>query len=63
MNGWASLSLMTLPADALEISVWEMGPGPNGSVEVSFVCKDLTSGKVAIANGVAYVKAKASSKL
>jgi peroxisomal enoyl-CoA hydratase 2 len=54
---------MKLLADALEISMWEMGPGPSGSVEVSFVCKDLTSGKVAIANGVAHVKAGASSKL
>lgn len=62
-SGFVGSPLMILSADALEISMWEMGPGPNGSVEVSFVCKDLTSGKVAITNGVAYVKAGASSRL
>lgn len=34
------------PGDTLETSVWEMGPGPDGSVELSFVTKNLDSGKV-----------------
>lgn len=51
------------PGDSLEISIWEMGPGPNGTVEVAFACKDLTSGKMAISNGVAHVATKASSRL
>jgi acyl dehydratase len=51
------------PGDVLEISIWEMGSGPNGTAEVAFVCKNLTSGKVAISNGVAHIVSKASSKL
>lgn len=32
--------------DTIETSIWEMGPGPDGTTEVSFVAKNLTSGKV-----------------
>ncbi|KAG8723223.1 hypothetical protein FRC09_004205 [Ceratobasidium sp. 395] len=33
------------PGDVLETSVWEMGPGPDGTTEVAFVQKNLASGK------------------
>lgn len=49
--------------DELETSMWEVGPGPNGTVEIAFVCKNTTSGKIAIANGVAHVMKKTSSRL
>lgn len=51
------------PGDALETSIWEVGPGPNGTTEVAFVTKDLTSGKVCLSAGVAYVKKVERSKL
>jgi acyl dehydratase len=34
------------PGDALETEAWEVGPGPKGTIEVAFVTKNLTSGKV-----------------
>lgn len=34
------------PGDELETSAWEVGPGPNGTTEITFITKDLTSGKV-----------------
>lgn len=34
------------PGDELETQVWEIGPGPNGTTELTFVTKDVTSGKV-----------------
>lgn len=36
------------PGDALETQVWEVGPGPAGTTEVTFITKDLTTGKVCI---------------
>ena len=36
------------PGDALETSVWEMGPAPGGLTELSFVTRDLSTGKVRI---------------
>ncbi|EPQ50563.1 multifunctional beta-oxidation protein, partial [Gloeophyllum trabeum ATCC 11539] len=51
------------PGDALETSAWEVGPGPDGTVEVSFVTKNLTSGKVALGGGIAYIKKVEKSKL
>ncbi|KAG6878438.1 hypothetical protein C0992_008157 [Termitomyces sp. T32_za158] len=51
------------PGDALETSVWEVGPGPNGTVEVTFVTKNLTSGKIALGGGIAYIRKAPSSKL
>ncbi|KAJ6457780.1 peroxisomal dehydratase [Mycena vitilis] len=53
------------PGDALETEAWEVGPGPNGTVELAFVTKNLTSGKVALGGGIAYIKkaAGASAKL
>ncbi|KAF7343268.1 putative enoyl-CoA hydratase 2 [Mycena venus] len=43
------------PGDALETQAWEVGPGPAGTIEVAFVTKDLTSGKVVLGNGIAYI--------
>jgi acyl dehydratase len=34
------------PGDELETSAWEIGPGPNGTTEITFITKDLTSGQV-----------------
>jgi peroxisomal enoyl-CoA hydratase 2 len=51
------------PGDALETSVWEVGAGPNGTIEVAFSTKNLTSGKVVLGNGTAYVKKTEKSKL
>ena len=51
------------PGDALETAIWEMGPGPDGTTEVAFVTKDVDSGKVCLASGVAYVRKAAKSKL
>lgn len=36
------------PGDALETQVWEVGPGPNGTTEVTFVTKNLATGKVSV---------------
>jgi acyl dehydratase len=36
------------PGDALETQVWEVGPGPAGTTEVTFVTKNTTTGKVCI---------------
>jgi len=34
------------PGDALETQIWEVGPGPDGTTEVTFITKNLNSGKV-----------------
>lgn len=34
------------PGDTLETQVWEVGPGPAGTTEVTFITKNATSGKV-----------------
>lgn len=34
------------PGDALETQIWEVGPGPDGTIEVTFVTKNLKTGKV-----------------
>ncbi|KAG8710405.1 hypothetical protein FRC08_017205 [Ceratobasidium sp. 394] len=44
------------PGDTLETSIWEMGPGPDGTTEVAFVQKNLASGKIALGAGVAYIR-------
>ncbi|KAH9924966.1 peroxisomal dehydratase [Epithele typhae] len=55
------------PGDALETSIWDMGParapGHEGETEVAFVTKNAASGKVALGAGVAYVKKVEKSKL
>ncbi|KLO18657.1 peroxisomal dehydratase [Schizopora paradoxa] len=51
------------PGDALETSVWEIGPVGGGFTEVAFVTKDVTSGKICLGNGVAYIKKIEKSKL
>ncbi|KAF7343269.1 putative enoyl-CoA hydratase 2 [Mycena venus] len=42
------------PGDALETEAWEVGPGPEGTIEVAFQTRNLTSGKVVLGGGVAY---------
>ncbi|TFY61920.1 hypothetical protein EVG20_g6878 [Dentipellis fragilis] len=44
------------PGDALEVSAWEVGQGPDGTTEVVFETKNLQTGKVAIGGGHAFVK-------
>ena len=51
------------PGDELETAIWEVGPGPNGTTEYSFVMKNATTGKVCLGAGVAYVKKAEKSKL
>jgi peroxisomal enoyl-CoA hydratase 2 len=34
------------PGDALETQIWEIGPGPDGTTEVTFITKNLATGKV-----------------
>ncbi|KAJ3905521.1 peroxisomal dehydratase [Lentinula edodes] len=51
------------PGDALETQIWEVGPGPNGTTEVTFVTKNLRTGKNALGGGIAYIVKSPSAKL
>ncbi|KAF7762145.1 hypothetical protein Agabi119p4_8738 [Agaricus bisporus var. burnettii] len=51
------------PGDKLETQAWEVGPGPEGTTEVTFITKNMTSGKVCIGGGIAYVKKPSHAKL
>ncbi|EJU01567.1 peroxisomal dehydratase [Dacryopinax primogenitus] len=52
------------PGDTLETSIWELGPGPQGTELVAFVTKVKETGKVCLGNGVAWVlKGKVKGKL
>jgi peroxisomal enoyl-CoA hydratase 2 len=51
------------PGDALETKVWEVGSGPDGTIEVTFTTTNTTTGKVVLGGGIAYVKKAGSSKL
>ncbi|KAI9567734.1 MaoC like domain-containing protein [Boletus coccyginus] len=51
------------PGDELETQAWEVGPGPDGTTEIAFITKNVTSGKVALGNGVAFIKKVEKSKL
>nr|GAT44872.1 peroxisomal dehydratase [Mycena chlorophos] len=44
------------PGDEIETQAWEVGKGPDGTVELAFQTKNLTSGKLAMGGGIAYVK-------
>ena len=46
--------------DKLEVSIWKLGPGPDGSLEVAFETKNLTTGKLSLGDGVAYVNVSKS---
>ncbi|KAF7968157.1 hypothetical protein HWV62_31738 [Athelia sp. TMB] len=50
-----------LPGNALETHVWEVGKGPDGTIEVTFITKNVTTGKPCLGGGIAYIK-KADSK-
>ncbi|KAJ7742569.1 peroxisomal dehydratase [Mycena metata] len=50
------------PGDALQTEAWEVGAGPKGTVEVAFVTRNLTSGKVVLGGGVAFVVKKAGAQ-
>ncbi|KAF8507781.1 peroxisomal dehydratase [Gautieria morchelliformis] len=50
--------------DKLETSVWEVDNAPNsGITELTFVTKNLSSGKLSLGAGIAYVKKTERSKL
>jgi len=34
------------PGDKLETQIWEVGPGPQGTTEVTFITKNVDTGKV-----------------
>lgn len=53
----------SLIVDTLETKVWEIGPGPDGTIELGFVTLNLTTGKPSLGGGVAYVKKAPKSKL
>lgn len=51
------------PGDRLETSIWEVGKGPNGTVELAFQTKDLTTDNIVLGSGVAYVTKKQRTNL
>ncbi|VDB96734.1 unnamed protein product [Peniophora sp. CBMAI 1063] len=51
------------PGDALEVSAWEVGPGPDGTSEIVFEAKNLTTRKVVLGNGMAYIRKAEKSRL
>ncbi|PBK63755.1 peroxisomal dehydratase [Armillaria solidipes] len=51
------------PGDALETHAWEVGPGPNGTTEISFITKNVTTGKLSLGSGIAYIKKSEKGKL
>lgn len=51
------------PGDALEVSAWEVGPGPDGTTEIAFEAKNLASGKITLGNGLAFIRKAEKSKL
>jgi len=51
------------PGDALETQVWEIGPGPSGTTEVAFITKNVTTNKVAMAGGIAFITKADKSRL
>lgn len=59
----ARFSSPVAPGDELETQAWEIGPGPQGTTEIAFITKDVTTGRVALSNGIAYVKTAETSKL
>ena len=36
------------PGDSIQTSIWEVGPGPNGTTELAFETKNTATGKVSI---------------
>ncbi|KAI6126818.1 HotDog domain-containing protein [Pisolithus sp. B1] len=59
----ARFSSPVTPGDELETQAWEVGPGPKGTTEIAFITKNVTTGRVALSNGIAYVKTAETSKL
>ncbi|KAJ7448274.1 peroxisomal dehydratase [Mycena galericulata] len=51
------------PGDALETQAWEVGPGPEGTVEIAFVTTNLATGKPALGGGIAYIRKAPQAKL
>jgi len=51
------------PGNEIETLIWEVCPGPDGTTEVAFIANNLTTGKVSLGGGIAYVKKSEKSKL
>jgi len=51
------------PGDIMETSMWEVGDRPDGTTEIALLTKNLTTGKVCMGEGVAYVMKPTRSKL
>jgi len=51
------------PGDLLEVCAWDMGKGVDGTSEIVFETKDLSSGKIVLGSGLAYVYKPTTSKL
>ncbi|KAH7910910.1 MaoC like domain-containing protein [Hygrophoropsis aurantiaca] len=52
-----------IPGHALQTQIWDVGPGPNGTTEVSFITKNLYTNKIVLGNGVAFIRKGLKSKL
>jgi len=51
------------PGDSIQTSIWEVGPGPNGTIELAFETKNLTTGKIVLGSGAAHVRKRQAAKL
>lgn len=51
------------PGDKIETRIWEVGKGPQGTTEVAFETRNLTTGKVVLGAGCAFVVKKEGAKL
>lgn len=55
-RNFTSLTLFYL--DHLVLKIWEVGSGPDGTTELTYVLNDLTTGETVIDRAAAYVKKK-----
>ncbi|KAF5373790.1 hypothetical protein D9758_000685 [Tetrapyrgos nigripes] len=51
------------PGDALETQIWKVGEDSAGTIEVAFITKNLSSGKIALGDGCAFIKKGPKAKL
>lgn len=49
--------------DTLEVKIWELVSGPDGTTEYAFETINKSTGKPSLGGGVAYIKSTTKSKL
>jgi len=49
--------------DTLQVNIWQLGPGPDGSTEYAFETINQTTGKSSLGGGVAYINTSVKSQL